>query len=51
MIQEFGVKGGKGGLWLLQVKVELKPEIGALVRSSGALRKGVGWGPIRKGLR
>ncbi len=31
MIQEFGVKGGKGGLWLLQVKVELKPEIGALV--------------------
>lgn len=35
MIQEFGVKGRKGGLWLLQVKVELKPEIGALVWSSG----------------
>jgi len=32
----------------LQVKVKLKPEFGALVQSSGALRKGVGWGPIQK---
>ncbi len=51
MIQEFEVKDGKGGLWLSQVTVELKPEIGALVWSSGTLRKGLGWGQIRKSLR